>query len=180
MRIAFMGKTMENRYTIRTATRGDVTDMVRMRSALENHMQVRNPYLWKHSAKRESAQAELYRKMLENNKILILVIQDAHTKSNIGMGFGMISEHDQYIPGQSGSIEDIWIDPDHRQQGLCRQLVSRLVDFFDSKGIQSLVLRYAQGNHEAEQVWKALGFHPVLSTANAELSEVKERCGKVS
>jgi ribosomal protein S18 acetylase RimI-like enzyme len=172
-------KLMDNRYQIREAAEEDMKDMVRMRLSLKKHMSRRNPFLWELSRKRIDEQPGFYRKMMKNENIKLLVVYDSEANTNVGMGFGWKQNHDDFIPDRSGRIEDIWIEPEHRRKGLCTKLILQLIDFFNSDGINSLVLEYGSGNIEAEHVWAQLGFHDVLKTANADISDVKERCEKI-
>jgi hypothetical protein len=59
----------------------------------------------------------------------------------------------------------------------CKKIVSELAAFFESNGIDTIVLDYVIGNLEAEAVWKRLGFHRVLTTATAKLTGVKYHAG---
>jgi ribosomal protein S18 acetylase RimI-like enzyme len=167
---------MDKRYVVKIATTKDIDDLVRMRFSLQEHMSKTTPFLWKLSPKRLSEQVEFYRKMMSNEDIRLLVIYDEESKKNIGMAFGWKLTNDQFIPNKSGRIEDMWIDPAHRRKGLCKSLLSELVQFFSAAGVASLTLQYVEGNHEAEHIWTKLGFHIVLRTANASLAEVEEKC----
>jgi ribosomal protein S18 acetylase RimI-like enzyme len=167
---------MDKRYIVKIATTEDIDDLVRMRFSLQEHMSRNNPFLWELSPKRLSEQPEFYRKMMSNEDIRLLVIYDEESEKNIGMAFGWKLTNDQFIPNNSGRIEDMWIDPAHRRKGLCKSLLSDLVQFFAAAGVASLTLQYVEGNHEAEHTWTKLGFHSVLRTANASLAEVEEKC----
>ncbi len=90
------------------------------------------------------------------------------------MGFGWKLTHDEFIQNKSGRIEDIWVHPEHRRKGMCKTLLSDLVQLFATDGI-TLTLQYVYGNLEAEQICTRLGFHTVLKTANASFAEVEDR-----
>jgi len=92
------------------------------------------------------------------------------------MGLGTLQMHDEYVPSNSGKIDDIWVEPRYRRKGLLKNLLLDLIEFFKSKGIESLTLNYVEGNHEAEVVWKKLGFKTVIKIAVADLSEVENIC----
>ena len=87
---------------------------------------------------------------MSNEDIRLLVIYDKKTEKNIGMAFGWKLTNDQFIPNKTGRIEDMWIDPAHRRKGLCKSLLSDLVQFFAAAGVASLTLQYVEGNHETE------------------------------
>ena len=54
-------------------------------------------------------------------------------------------------------------------------LMARLLEFFERAQIEVLVLDYVIGNTEAEGTWKRFGFQPVLTVANAKLTEVRKQ-----
>jgi hypothetical protein len=54
-------------------------------------------------------------------------------------------------------------------------MLERLLEFFHQLDIETLVLDYVVGSREAENMWKELGFHPVLTIATASLDDVKRR-----
>jgi GNAT superfamily N-acetyltransferase len=143
--------------------------------SLQEHLIRSNPALWRLSPKRASELTDIYRKMITNERIRLLVVYDTETKTNVGMAFGCKLIHEEFVPNQSGKIDDMWIDPDHRRKGLCTGLLSHLVEYFAAAGINSLTLDYVDGNYLAEQTWPRFGFQSVLKTANATLSEVENR-----
>jgi ribosomal protein S18 acetylase RimI-like enzyme len=172
----FKRRLMSKKYLIKIATVEDIDGLVRMRLSLQNHLSKSNPSIWELSPKGLSAQPEFYRKMLSNEDIGFLVVYDKETDENVGMAFGWKLTNDQFIPNKSGRIEDMWVDPAHRKKGLCKRLLSDLVQFFKGDGITNVTLQYVEGNHEAEQTWKKLGFQTVLRTANTKLKDVEELC----
>jgi ribosomal protein S18 acetylase RimI-like enzyme len=80
-------------------------------------------------------------------------------------------EHKGYIPGRSGEIDDIWVEPEHRQKGLAHQLLLQLSVFFRQHGLEHVILRYAEGNHEARELWSHYGFHKVIVTATTSVDQ---------
>jgi len=98
----------------------------------------------------------------------------------MGMGMGRKFVNDDFIPGVTGRVDDIWIEPEHRRQGLGSRMVSELIRFFESEGIRALTLDYARGNREAAAFWLGLGFEPVAVLANADLKDVKSRLSQGS
>ena len=167
---------MDSGYQIRDAIHEDVDKLVKMRLSLQNHMSENNSFLWQMSQKLISEQPDFYRDMIKDKDAKLIVIQDKKTESIIGMGLGRKVKHDEFIPNKSGRIDGVWIDPAYRKHGFCKRLVSELLEFFGEDGIDSLVLEYSDGNQEAENVWKKLGFKDLLNTAAAKISIVKENC----
>ena len=91
------------------------------------------------------------------------------------MAVGRIVRHEEFEPAVWGHIDDVWVEPRYRHRGICRLLMTRLLEFFEEVGIEVLVLDYVIGNTEAERTWKQFGFQPVLNIANAKVTEVRKR-----
>jgi len=73
-----------------------------------------------------------------------------------------------------GSIEDVWVEPGYRGQGICRALVVQLTDFFQAQGVQKLTLGFAHGG-TAAGLWQRLGFIPSVVIANSDIDTVRAR-----
>jgi ribosomal protein S18 acetylase RimI-like enzyme len=167
------------RYEIRPASIEDVGELVRMRLSLQKHMQDNNEALWKLSEKKIARFADFYRDQIKDERARLLVVQDKESRDIVGMGLGRIWQHDDYIPNTSGRIDDVWVEPDHRRKGLSVKIVAELLTFFSSNNIDCLTLDYAQGNLEAESVWRRLGFRTAIITATAKLHDVENSLLKV-
>jgi ribosomal protein S18 acetylase RimI-like enzyme len=167
--------TIDNRYKIKIAKEKDIPDLTRMLFDLRSHMFRNNGCLWQYTSQRKSDQPIFYQKMIANPDILLLTVFDSISNSNIGLGFGWIIKNEQYEIGKYGQIGDVWIDPNHRRKGLCKKLISKLINFFDASEIESISLDYAHGNREAEQVWSNLGFKKALITSRANLADIKDK-----
>jgi hypothetical protein len=61
---------------------------LRMHASLQDHVSQANPFLWKLTAKRMTEQPEYCRKMLSNKDIIVLVVHDSETETNVGVGLG--------------------------------------------------------------------------------------------
>lgn len=164
---------MNNHYLIRSATEKDIDTIVAMRLRLQEHMSAINLNLWKMSEKSIAGLPKFYRSALEDQHCHLVIAEERESGNILGMGLGRIHEHDEHVPNESGKIDDIWIEPNYREKGLCKKLFSELVKFFKTKGIEMMVLNFVNGNLEAEAVWKHLGFQPILTTATAKLADVE-------
>jgi len=170
----------QDRYEVRAARVQDIPDLVAMRLKLEAHVLKRNPVSWEMSAKKIAGMGNYYRREIEDLSARVIVIQDREGGEIVGMGGGKKRVHDDYVPDASGRIGDVWIEPEHRRQGLGSRMVSELIRFFESEGIRALTLDYARGNREAAAFWLGLGFEPVAVLANADLKDVKSRLSQGS
>ena len=166
-----------SQYRVRDATLEDVDEIVRMRLRLQGHLEESNPRVWQLSQKSISELAEFCRERIEDSDSKLVVVEDTEKEELVGFGHGRISEHDEYIPEKSGGIDDIWIEPYHRRKGLCKRMMTQLLHFFESRGIETLVLDFVEGNVEAEAVWSQLGFRTLLRKATASLKDVEQSLG---
>ena len=164
---------MSSHFIIRSAANKDIDYIVTMRLRLQEHLFASNSNIWPMSTKRVGALPKFYRNALQDPKSHLVVAEDEKSGAILGMGLGRIHEHDEHVPNESGKIDDIWVEPNYRQKGLCKKILSELMTFFESKGIDMMVLNYVNGNLEAEAVWRRLGFHSVLTTATAKRAEVE-------
>jgi len=79
-----------------------------------------------------------------------------------------------------GGIDDIWVEPKHRRRGLNRRIVTELVEFARSRGVQELCLEYSMSNIEAAGTWSRLGFQPAGVRASASPEAVLEHLTTLS
>ncbi len=166
---------MNDQYLIRPALENEVDALARMRMALQAHMMKSNPNLFDLSKKRISGLADNYLKELTKDTTRILVVCDNLTGGIIGMGMGRIYAHDEYVPDKSGRIDDIWIDPEHRRNGLCTAMIREFVDFFEAFAVGVIGLDWVAGNIEAEAFWPSLGFKPNILNSSASFGELKAK-----
>jgi len=61
-----------------------------------------------------------------------------------------------------GYIADVFVEPEHRRQGLTRRLTDACLGYLAGCGIRSVRLTNAYDNDPAEATWEALGFRDVL------------------
>jgi GNAT superfamily N-acetyltransferase len=93
------------------------------------------------------------------------------------MAVGAVCRHEEFTPGRSGHLDDVWVAPEHRGRGLTTRMLRGLLEFFRDAGVEVLSLNYVRGNAEAEAVWTRLGFTPVIVTAVTTLDETARRLG---
>ena len=166
---------MNDRYLIRPALEHEADDLARMRMSLQAHMMHSNPNLLDLSRKKISGLADNYLAELKKETSKVLVVYDSETDRIIGMGMGRIFAHDEYIPDKSGRIDDIWIDPEHRRNGLCTAMIREFVNFFEAFGVDDIGLDWVAGNIEAEAFWPSLGFKPNILNSSASFGELKAK-----
>jgi ribosomal protein S18 acetylase RimI-like enzyme len=172
-----MDMTDGTRYQIRPATREDIGELMRMQMALQRSMTRVGTNMLRLRQGSTGRLCEYYQTQIDDAMSQVFVAQPHASKDVVGMGSGRIWLHADYVPKRSGELIDLWVDPEHRRQGLAGRLVARLLKFFRANGIEFLAVNYVQGNPLAEILWKRFGFRPVLMTATAERRAIETALG---
>jgi GNAT superfamily N-acetyltransferase len=145
-----------------------------MRRALQQTMERENPALWPMTEERTLALPEFFANCVQDPDVRVLVASTegkivATITGRVGQGRDVAA---------FGLVDDAWVDPEHRGRGLCRLLLSTLIEFFRERDLSKLQLGYIHGG-EAGAVWQRLGFSPVVVTANAALTALVACAGRV-
>jgi ribosomal protein S18 acetylase RimI-like enzyme len=74
------------------------------------------------------------------------------------------------LRGPAGVMYDIVVDPDHRQQGVGRQLVDATLEALKSKGAPRVVLSTAERNAAAQRLFDRAGFRRTMIEMTRELN----------
>ncbi len=93
----------------------------------------------------------------------------------VGVIYGRVVTNKGYTPSRTGMVDQAFVQPQHRRQGIGARLVAELCRFLAGQGIEDLSLRYVTGNEEAAGFWAALGFTPRIVTVGAS-RRVVEAC----
>ena len=168
-----MHDTDETRYEIRLAATEDIADLVRMQMALQRSMTHPGAQVLRLHPRSMTRLRAYYEAQIDDDLARLLVAQDCLSEAVVGMGAGRIWVHADYVPARSGELIDLWVDPDHRRQGLAKRFMTRLLAFFRANDIAFLAVNYVRGNPVAERLWTRLGFEPALATATAERRQVE-------
>lgn len=159
---------------IRQAEIPDIPLLVEMRKKLQEHMQENNKRLWGISNSFiQNLEAYYTSKIRKASAKLLLVHEKGKPEEIIAMALGKIITSEDLDPPRSGRIDDVWVDPEHRRVGICEIMVKEIVEFFRRNKVYDLVLEYAIYNHEAEETWRKMGFHPSMIISTAKIDEIK-------
>lgn len=161
-----------DKYYIREANNSDVKHLVEMRMELESYLETCNPNLWHVSANQIDSFTEKYNRIINNNDCKVLVVVSKETNETVGMATGRAIYHDKFKHKITGKIDDVWINVNHRNNGLCKSLINKICDFFKQNGIKNLTLEYVSGNEIAASVWQKMGFEPVIIIANTVIDNI--------
>lgn len=163
--------------TFRTARTEDAGELARMRLALQKHMQASNGRLLHMSPSAIEDLPQRYQLHVQDPQRKVVVAED-RSSALVGMAMGTVVDRYDLFPPRCGRIDDVWVEPQHRRRGVPKRLLRDLVAFFETHSVATLVLDYAVGNEEAQRVWTALGFEPILTVATATPNELQRRLAK--
>jgi ribosomal protein S18 acetylase RimI-like enzyme len=162
---------------IRKAKRSDIEKLAQLRLQLQRHCEKSNSLIWQITEEGEALLKQKISDDLDNVNGHVLVVElDGEI---IGFAYSEISHRTDYSPEIVGSISTVYVDRKARKKGVGTLLVRQICEFFDSEAVEDVTLRYVVGNREAEIFWRKLGFNPVITTAKANLRELKREIDKL-
>lgn len=68
-----------------------------------------------------------------------------------------------------GFIHDLWVEPDYRNEGLARQMVTLAAERFSEIGVAQVRLDVLVGNDPARKLFESCGFRPAIVEMLLEL-----------
>ncbi len=161
-------------YSIRPATEADLPELARMRIELRDFLGECDPDVWQISDSRADALADFYRDVLHTDTARIFVAADTDD-SPVGMLMTRVLENPNIKPTRFGRIDDAWVEPEHRRQGLMRRLTRAAAEFCQEQEVEHVMLDWAIRNPDSEKCWTRLGFKPAVTIGNSLVSTVLDR-----
>jgi GNAT superfamily N-acetyltransferase len=160
-------------WSIREANEANIERLIELRLALQDHMERCNSRIWRLSAQgREGAGEHLSQIFSDENAVIFVAVSD--DGEIVGMIIGRIETSDKYVPSTAGTIRLLFVSESWRRRGIGSGLVRRLYQFFASRGIEAISVRYVVGNDEAVQFWTKIGFKPIIITASKRFSDLEQ------
>jgi GNAT superfamily N-acetyltransferase len=74
-----------------------------------------------------------------------------------------------------GFIADIYVDRSFRRQGIGRQLVKAMVDWFKERGAPNFDWQVASRNADGSAFWRALGGRDLMIRMRADVEDMRDR-----
>jgi GNAT superfamily N-acetyltransferase len=174
----------ESRWTIKSAQESDLNDLIEMRLALQRHLEERNSNVWRMSSEcHERLNEQIIQNLDDRDTCTLVAIhvpqcngrtEDSNCKI-IAMATGSISFHRYRIPSTIACIENVFVKEEFRRIGIGTALVSKLCQFFASRYVNDISVKYVIGNEEAECFWEKIGFQPRIITAGSNLHDLRSK-----
>jgi len=140
--------------------------------ALQDHLEAANPSLWQMTEEaRRGLRAQIANRLQAGDSLTL--VADHVDDGVVGVINGRLVSNTRYLPSQAGTVDQAFVQADHRRCGVGAALVAAICRFFADQGIEDLSLRYVVGNQEAAAFWSALGFEPRIVTAGASRDQVE-------
>lgn len=166
--------TADTEYAIRRANKADLDRLVELLSDLQDHIETANADLWKQNPDSRRQLKNTLAARIQAAGSCALVAEHV-SDGVVGVISGRVLTNKRYTPSRSGSVDQLFVRPDHRCRGIGSRLVAELCGFFAREGAEALSLRYVVGNDQAAGFWRALGFKPRIVTAGATRQAVEAR-----
>jgi len=153
-------------YTCRPALPGDLDRLLELYLALQDHLEAASPDLWRMApAARQRLRGQLAARLPARESCTL--VAEHGQQGVVAMILGRIVTNNHYLPARTGSIDQLYVHPAHRRQGIGSQLVAGLCRFFLDHGVEDVALRTVAGNEHAAAFWSALDFTPRILTLGA-------------
>ena len=158
---------------VRKATATDQEKIVKLRIALQHHLEQSNPVIWQVTKTGQQELVQQVNRMMTDDASLVMVAE--HNTKIIGFANARILQRTEYEPNKVGFIIMAFIEKEYRRRGIGTQLIQKLCKYFEAENVHNITLRYVLGNQEAEAFWQHLGFTPIIHTAYINLETLKTR-----
>jgi ribosomal protein S18 acetylase RimI-like enzyme len=98
---------------------------------------------------------------LEDERMLLILGMEGVTPLGYGLAFDVV-EH-PFMPEwqRSGYVTQLYVLPEHRDQGIGKLLVDSMLSWMTARGITRVQLNVLVGEGGAEGYWRRFGFEPV-------------------
>lgn len=157
----------ETAAAIRSATRRDIPEIVRLWEELMDYHRKLDPFFT-----RAHHGADLFRRFVEQNVgdnaacVLVATVEDGI----VGYCQGMLEHHPPALAEPDyGQILDFMVTASHRHTGIGRRMFEALSGWFRREGVRRIEVRHSISNEAAARFWPQMGFTPYLTTLFMEL-----------
>jgi ribosomal protein S18 acetylase RimI-like enzyme len=144
---------------VRRAALSDIGAIVAMRTALQQHLEERDPEVWKFTAEGyASVRNEITTRL--NSKACYIGIAETTGGKPAGMVMAEIIRNMGVVPELYGHIHWLYVKEPVRRYGIGKRLVQFTNVFFSAWNVDYVTVGYVINNKEAATFWPGLGFKP--------------------
>ena len=162
------------KYTVRRAEAHDLPELKRMRIALQDLLVGRDPRVWRLSQEMTDTLVLFYASMMDKkeNRVLVAVAPD---DKPVGMLMVRTVDNPNMDPRPFGRIDDAWVDPEWREQGVMTGLTRAAAQFLADHRVSMVMLDWANNNPPSGTCWQKLGFEPLMTMGFASPADILSR-----
>jgi ribosomal protein S18 acetylase RimI-like enzyme len=178
------------KYSIRRATVRDLPELKRMRVALQDLLIGRDPRVWRLSQELIDGLEEFYSKIMEReqNRIFVAVAGEngdsplprgrgsKSAQSPFSQPIAMLAvrilDNSNLDPVRFGRIDDAWVDPEWREQGVMTELTRAAAEFLADHRVTLVMLDWANNNPPSGTCWQKIGFAPLMTMGFASPADI--------
>jgi ribosomal protein S18 acetylase RimI-like enzyme len=162
------------KYSIRRATAHDLPELKQMRIALQDLLAGRDPRVWRLNQDLIDSLEEFYSGIMEKDQNRIFVAAGRSTKP-VAMLVVRILDNSNLDPVRFGRIDDAWVDPEWREQGVMTGLTHAAAQFLADRRVTMVMLDWANNNPPSGTCWQKLGFEPLMTMGFASPTDILSR-----
>jgi ribosomal protein S18 acetylase RimI-like enzyme len=162
------------KYVVRRAEARDLTELKRMRVALQDLLAEKDPRVWRLSESLTATLDQFYAKVMEKDENRIFVATGADDKP-VAMLMVRVLDNPNMDPRPFGRIDDAWVDPAHRECGVMSALVEEACRFLVERNVPMVMLDWANNNPPSGECWQRLGFEPLMTMGFANPAAILAR-----
>jgi ribosomal protein S18 acetylase RimI-like enzyme len=168
------------KYSIRRATAHDLPELKRMRIALQDLLAGRDPRVWRLNQDLIDSLEEFYTGIMEKDQNRIFVAtprlpSPVSGPSSVAMLVVRILDNSNLDPVRFGRIDDAWVDPEWREQGVMTGLTRAAAQFLADRRVTMVMLDWANNNPPSGTCWQKLGFDPLMTMGFASPTDILSR-----
>ena len=161
-------------FSIRRARTSDLTDLKRMRIALQDLLAGRDPRVWRLSPELIDTLEEFYARIMEKDENRVFVAAGPDGRP-VGMLLVRILDNPNLNPRPFGRIDDAWVDPEWRERGVMTGLTRTAAEFLARHRVSMVMLDWANNNPPSGTCWQRLGFEPLMTMGFASPADILSR-----
>ncbi len=152
---------------VRTATRKDIPEILRLNALLSDfHVRI-DPY-YKSGEETAGGFKLVLENLFDDEKTNILVADKGNGLA--GYFIGMIQPPKPFLrPEKTGRISDAFVEQAFRGRGLGEKMFDRLVEWFKENGIRHIELSVDARNPEGIGAWRKYGFKDFMIKMRLDL-----------
>ena len=162
------------KYAVRRAEKRDLADLKRMRIALQELLAGRDPRVWRLSEEMTDTLEQFYAAVMEKDENRIFVAAASRGRP-VAMLMVRILNNANMDPTRFGRIDDAWVDPDWREQGVMSSLTRAAAQFLVDRQVSMVMLDWANNNPPSGTCWQKIGFEPLMTMGFASPHDILSR-----